>query len=86
MSKHYVHTKDGACQAIGLNTNSELARYKRNAIQEGYEPSKVIGGTEYFDIEQLLQNGDAEHFLEKQIEKQIKDAKNNSIQLTLVFK
>jgi len=50
---HYVHSKEGAQMALELTTLKEVDYYIRKAKKANKIPSKIIGGTEYFDIEVL---------------------------------
>ena len=85
-SYHYVYTKEGITDAIGLKSVSQINKYKRDAIKAGYIPSKTMGGTEYFDFDQITQFGHAENFLSNEIEKQIEGSEAEALQLKLVFK
>ena len=55
MMSHYIYTKEGVQDFLGLKNTKEVRRYKQNAIKAGYKPSKIIGGVEMFDIDILLQ-------------------------------
>ena len=43
---HYVYSKQGAANALGLSSINQVNRYKKNAIQAGKIPCKIIGGIE----------------------------------------
>lgn len=51
---HYIYTKEGAVDALGLRDVKALRYYIKKAKAAGVEPSKRIGGVEYFDIDILL--------------------------------
>jgi len=53
---HYIYSKEGVQEFLGLKTLKEVNRYKRNAIEAGKVPCKILGGIEMFDIDILLQN------------------------------
>ena len=53
---HYVFTKEGAAQILGLKNIKQIERYRKKAIENGLIPSKTIGGLEMFDIDILLGN------------------------------
>jgi hypothetical protein len=50
---HYVYSKQGAANALGLSSINQVDRYKKNAIQAGKIPCKIIGGIEMYDIDIL---------------------------------
>jgi len=51
---HYIYTKEGAAEAMGLRKSMELNYYIKKAKRVGLEPSKMLGGIEYFDLEMLV--------------------------------
>lgn len=51
---HYVYNKEGVMAFFGLSDAYQIKRYKNKAIKAGALPSKIIGGTELFDISVLL--------------------------------
>jgi len=53
--RHYIFTKEGVMQELGLKNISEVARYIKSAKAKGLVPSKIVGGVEMFDID-ILQN------------------------------
>ena len=87
---HFVYTKEGAAEALGLKKMSSISRYIKKATTLGVKPSKNIGGSEYFDID-LLKNPPKQQNkenlnLEKFVEKQIKERKRNkTLQLRFFF-
>ncbi len=50
---HYVYSKQGAANALGLSSINQVDRYKKNAIQAGKIPCTIIGGIEMYDIDIL---------------------------------
>ncbi len=86
MSSHYVCTKEGISNVLGLSSVTEVARYERTAKKEGFIPFIICDGIRYYDYDQLLRQGDAPNFLAKAIEEQIKEAHEKHVQLTLDFK
>ena len=90
---HYIYTKDAAIEALGLRKKSTINRYIKRAKKNGAEPSKILGGIEYFDLDLLLNppknkenDSSIKMNLEKFIEKQIKERKRKKpLQLRLFF-
>jgi hypothetical protein len=63
---HFIHTKEGAAIALGLRSVAEVNYYVKQAIKAGITScSKVICGTEYFDVELLLKANEASEVVEK---------------------
>lgn len=54
---HYIYTIEGIMEALQLNSRNQVERRKKAAIKEGYLPSKIICGIEYFDYGQLEKEG-----------------------------
>ena len=83
---HYIYTKRGATDALGLSNTNDLNYYIKKAKIAGVEPSKTIGGVEYFDVD-ILQNTPSNNYLKniKQfVKKQIEKRKNEKhLQLQL---
>ena len=52
---HYVYTKKGAAEAMGLRRAKEVDYYAKKAKRFGLKPSKMLGSIEYYDLE-MLQN------------------------------
>jgi len=72
---HYVYTKEGAVEALGLKDVKSLNYYIKKAKAAGINPSKITGGVEYFDVD-ILQNAPSDNyiknikqFVKKQMEK-----------------
>lgn len=57
MQLHYVHTEEGAKEILNLRSRKEVQVLKEEALKHGYQPSKIIVGTEYFDCNQLMMLG-----------------------------
>lgn len=55
---HYVYSLDGIMAALELNSKDQVKRRKQSAIKEGYVPSKIMGGIEYFDYDQMEKEGE----------------------------
>jgi len=51
---HFVYTKEGAADVLGLGNVNSLLYYIKKAKAAGVEPSKTIGGIEYYDVDILL--------------------------------
>ena len=51
---HFVYTKEGAANTLGLSSVNSLLYYIKKAKTVGIEPSRTIGGIEYFDVDILL--------------------------------
>lgn len=87
---HFIYTREGVAEALGLKKMSSINRYIKKAKKLGVKPSKNIGGIEYFDID-LLKNPPKQKNkknlnLEKFIEKQIKERKRKKpLQLRFFF-
>lgn len=80
---HYIYTKEGAVKALGLNEVGKLNYYIKKAKKVGDEPSKIIGGIEYFDID-ILKNpteNKIKLFVKKQIKNNAKKSKRLQLQL-----
>ena len=78
---HYIYTKGGAAEAIGLRNAKALNNRIKRAKAAGCEPSKIIGGIEYFDMDLLLNPptndkyiNNIKAFVEKQMRKRKKGA------------
>lgn len=83
---HYIYTKEGAANALGLSNINNLNYYIKKAQEAGAEPSKIMGGVEYFDVD-ILKKPPSDNYIKnfKQfIEKQIKKRKRGKhLQLRL---
>lgn len=77
---HYIYTIEGIKNALELKTNEQVKRRKKTAIKEGFVPSKIIGGVEYFDYAQLEMMGEP---LNKKEEFKTMINKNSHVQLLL---
>jgi len=53
--RHYIFTKEGVMEELGLKNIREVTRYSKNARAKGLVPSKIVGGVEMYDID-ILQN------------------------------
>jgi len=49
----YVHTLEGAIDALGITDVRVIKRRAKKALERGKIPSKIICGTEYFDLDIL---------------------------------
>ena len=50
---HYIYTKEGVAGAKGIDI-ARVEKYKKRALSNGFQPSKIIGGIEYFDFDELF--------------------------------
>jgi len=84
---HYIYTKGGAAEAIGLRNAKALNNRIKRAKAAGCEPSKIIGGIEYFDMDLLLNPPTNDKYINNIkafIEKQMKNRKGKKpLQLKL---
>jgi hypothetical protein len=78
---HYIYTREGAADAMRLGSVNNLKYYIKKAKAAGCEPSKIIGGIEYFDMDLLLDPPASDKyinnikvFVKKQMEKRKKGA------------
>jgi len=75
---HYMFTREGATQMLGLKNPKQIERYRKNAIDKGLVPSKLVGGIELFDIDILLGNApNISYYDMGYTDKQIEDFKKN---------
>ena len=85
---HFVYTREGVARAMGLRSVNGLGYHIKKAKQLGVNPSKIIGGVEYFDIDIVE---DPESFATEEklrevrefVEKQIREHPNQRLQLSL---
>ncbi len=84
---HYIYTAEGIQDALGLSNLSEVGKKKKVAIGLGYEPSKILNGTEYFDYGQITRSGPAVNHLKLKSQKQIAEInEGENLQLVLFQK
>jgi len=82
---HFIYTREGAAQALGLRNVSGLSYYIKKAKAAGEEPSKIIGGVEYFDLD-ILENAPVDNYfnnIKMFIKKQMENRKNTKKHLQL---
>lgn len=51
---HFVYTKEAAADSMGLTSTKQISYYINQCLNKGIDPSKRIGGVEYFDVDMLL--------------------------------
>jgi len=51
---HFIFTKEGVQDALGLSSLTAVDYYIKKAKKKGFKPSRIIGGSELFDIDMLL--------------------------------